>query len=149
MLRHLRTYLSPDARAEGLDGASLARLSRVVIQLAVVITNVVGAVVVVVLALLVIPLPDGGGVAPINYITAAAAYLLVAVPIGVIVGVRGQAALVKWLESGRPSNPQIRAGVLRAPLRLFWLQLWLWFGAAVAGSCALKYSTDVWPPCFP
>ena len=132
MLSSLRSYLSPDARAEDLDGAALAALSRVVIQLAVVLNNVVGAVVVVVLALLVIPLPQEHSVAPINYVMAAAAYLLVAVPIGVVVGVRGQAALMRWLASGRPSTPPLRAGVLRAPLRLFWLQLWLWWGAAVA-----------------
>ncbi len=132
MLRALRSYLSSDARVEGLDGAELAALSRVVIQLAVVVNNVVGAVVVLALALLVIPLPEGRGVAPANYVTAAVAYLLVAVPIGVVVGVRGQAALMEWLVSGGPSYPELRAGVLRAPLRLFWLQLWLWWGAAVA-----------------
>jgi adenylate cyclase len=132
VLRRLRAYLSPDARAQGLTGPELAALGRIVIQAAVVLTNVVGAVVVLALALVVIPLPEEHSVAPTNYVVAAVAYLFVAVPIGVAVGVRGQAALMRWVASERPSRPALRAGVLRAPLRLFWLQLWLWFGAALA-----------------
>lgn len=132
MLKRLRSFLSPDGRAEDLDGPSLAAVSRVVIALAVVSTNAVGAVAVLVLTLLVIPLPNSGEVARSGYVVAAGVYVVVAVTIGVVVGVRGQAPLTNWLSSGGPPTPALRSAVLRTPRRLFWLQLSLWLGAAFA-----------------
>lgn len=132
MLRRLRSFFSADGRAADLDGPELAAVGRTVIAMAVVATNVGGAVAVLVLTLLVIPLPQADEVASSGYVLAALVYVLVAVPVGVVVGVRGQAPIRNWLASGEPSHPELRAGVLRAPLRLFWLQLWLWLGAAVA-----------------
>jgi adenylate cyclase len=108
-------------------------MGRVVIALAVVATNVVGAIAVLVLTLLVIPLPDvDDEFARSGYVLAAVGYVLVAVGVGVVVGVRGQRPITEWLASGDPSTPALRADVLGAPLRLFWLQLWLWLGAALA-----------------
>jgi len=132
VLRPVRSFLRADGRAEELDGPALAEVGRTVIALAVVGNNVVGAIAVLVLTLFVIPLPDAGDVARSGYVVAAVAYVLVAVGFGVVVGVRGQRPLRQWLASDAPSDPAIRAEVLRAPLRLFWLQLWLWLGAALA-----------------
>lgn len=127
------SFLSPDGRAADLDGAALAKVGRIVIALAVVFNNVVGAVAVLVLALLVIPLPRiDDGVRPRDYVVAAVVYVIVAATIGVFVGVRGQRPLRSWLASGRPSDPALRREVLQAPLRLFWLQFGLWLGAAFA-----------------
>jgi len=133
VLRALRSFLTADGRAEHLDGPTLAEVGRAVIALAVVGGNVLGAVAVLVLTLLVIPLPNvGGHSAQWGYVLAAVAYVLVAATFGLVVGLRGQAPLTKWLASGAPSTPALRAEVLRTPLRLFWLQLWLWLGAALA-----------------
>jgi adenylate cyclase len=132
VLRPVWSFLSADGRAEDLDGPALAAVGRTVIAVAVVGTNVVGAIAVLVLTLLVIPLPDAGDVGRSGYVIAALVYVLVAVGFGVVVGVRGQTPLRRWLASEAPSDPGLRAEVLRAPLRLFWLQLWLWLGAALA-----------------
>jgi adenylate cyclase len=132
VLRPVRSFLRADGRAADLGGPALATVGRTVIALAVVGNNVVGAIAVLVLTLLVIPLPDAGDVARSGYVVAALVYVLVAVGFGVVVGVRGQRPLRRWLASDAPSDPAIRAEVLQAPLRLFWLQLWLWLGAALA-----------------
>jgi len=132
VLTALRSFLSADGRAEGLDGPTLAAVGRTVIALAVVVTNVGGAVAVLVLTLIVIPLPQGNVAALSSYVFAAVIYVVVAVTVGVAVGVRGQAPLTRWLAAGGPSTAALRASVLEAPLRLFWLQLWLWLGAATA-----------------
>jgi adenylate cyclase len=132
VLRRLRSFLSTDGRAADLDGPELAAVGRRVIALAVVVTNVGGAVAVLVLTLLVIPLPRGNAAALSSYVLAAVVYVVVAVAVGVVVGVRSQAPLMNWLAVGGPSTPALRARVLNAPLRLFWLQLWLWLGAAMA-----------------
>jgi len=132
VLRPVWSFLRADGRADDLEGPALAAVGRTVIAVAVVANNVVGAIAVLVLTLLVIPLPDTGGVARSGYVVAALGYVLVAVVFGVVVGVRGQAPLRKWLASNAPSDRSLRAEVLRAPLRLFWLQLWLWLGAALA-----------------
>jgi adenylate cyclase len=132
VLRPLRSFLSADGRAADLDGPALAAVGRWVIALAVVVTNVGGAVAVLVLTLLVIPLPSGNVAALSSYVLAAGIYVVIAVTVGVVVGVRGQAPLMNWLATGGPSTPALRARVLQAPLRLFWLQWWLWLGAAIA-----------------
>ena len=78
----------------------------------------VGAVAVLVLTLLVIPLPNSGEVARSGYVVAAGVYVVVAVTIGVVVGVRGQAPLTNWLSSGGPPTPALRSAVLRTPHRV-------------------------------
>jgi adenylate cyclase len=132
VLRPLRSFLSADGRATDLDGPALAAVGRWVIALAVVVTNVGGAAAVLMLTLLVIPLPRSNVAALSSYVLAAAIYVVIAVTVGVAVGVRGQAPLMNWLATGGPSTPALRGRVLQAPLRLFWLQLWLWLGAAMA-----------------
>jgi adenylate cyclase len=132
VLRALKSFLSADGRAADLDGPTLAAVGRWVIALAVVVTNMGGAVAVLVLTLLVIPLPRGNVAALSSYVLAAGIYVVIAVTVGVVVGVRGEAPLMQWLATGGPSTPALRAKVLQAPLRLFWLQLWLWLGAALA-----------------
>ena len=66
---------------DGLGRRFRPGLTRAVISLVVVSTNVIGAVVVVALTLLVIPFPEGRDIPPVNYIVAAAVYVAVAVPI--------------------------------------------------------------------
>lgn len=138
----LRTFLHADARGEKLDGSVFADLARGVVAAAVVLTNVIGAVVVLVLTLVVIPLPAAEDVDRWPYVLAAVAYVLVAVPVGVVVGSRQPVRLMRpWLEGGGSPTPEIRATVLGLPLRLFWLQVALWSGAAVAFA-AFEISRD-------
>jgi adenylate cyclase len=117
---------------DGLGRRFRPGLTRAVISLVVVSTNVIGAVVVVALTLLVIPFPEGRDIPPVNYIVAAAVYVAVAVPIGVFLGNRGLRQVSAWLKSQDPATRQIRKRILRLPLRIFWVQLALWLGAAAA-----------------
>lgn len=131
-LNHLPAFLRADAGSDAIDGRTMATLARWVLAAATVSANLVGAVMVVVLTIVVIPLPEGRDIPPGWYVAAAAAYVLIAVVVGVVVGVRGQRVIGQWLAEGGPSDAGVRSSILRLPTRLFWLQLCLWLGAAVA-----------------
>lgn len=109
-----------------------AGVIRALIALVVVTTNVVGSVVVVALTLLVIPLPGGREISSVGYMVAAAIYTAVAVPVGVILGIRWQRPITNWLRSGGPATPRVRKQILRLPLTVFWLQLGFWLCASLA-----------------
>ncbi|KAA1416910.1 adenylate/guanylate cyclase domain-containing protein [Nocardioides humilatus] len=132
LLDELSTLLRADSISEGIDTPGRARLARAVIATVVVVANVVGAAMVLALTLVVIPLPEVDDVSPFSYVLAAAAYVVVAVAIGVVVGIRGQQEIIAWLATGGPASPAVRASILGMPLRLFRLQLTLWLGGAVA-----------------
>ncbi|MBV8958888.1 MAG: adenylate/guanylate cyclase domain-containing protein [Actinobacteria bacterium] len=119
--------------ASGVTGASLWRAGQVAIALAIVVTNMVGAVVVVVMGTLVIPMPTIRNFAHVRAVDtlAAAAYVIVAVVIGVLVGIRGLFRLRDWLVAERPATETEVRIVLRAPVRLFVVQMVLWAAAAV------------------
>lgn len=131
MTRALPAFLRAGPEADQIDGRVLALLTRIVLATSVASANVIGAVVVVVLALLVIPLPEGQNFASGLYVAAAAVYVAAAVVVGVVVGIRGQRQIVQWLKDGEQATPAIRASILGLPLRLYWLQWLLWLGGAL------------------
>jgi adenylate cyclase len=116
-----------------VSGRVLWRVGRVVIASTIVIANLIGVAVVLALALFVVPFPGLPDVAAVRFfnLLAAAAYVMVAVPLGIWIGIRGLFRLRRWLEEDRPPTPAERRIVLRAPLRLFFVQFALWFGAAL------------------
>lgn len=116
----------------GLSGRALAALTVLALSVEIVVANVVGAAVVLVLLLFVIPLPPATGVdhSAVFYLLAAVAYVAVAVPLGIVLGFRSQLALRRWLREDRPATDAEKRAVLTSPRRLFSLQVTLWFGAA-------------------
>jgi adenylate cyclase len=61
----------------------------------------------------------------------AAGYILLAIVTGALAGRRQLSELADWLRSERPPDARIRREVVRAPLRLFNMQLALWLAAAL------------------
>jgi adenylate cyclase len=116
-----------------LSGRQTLLFGIVVLPLVIVATNVIGAGVVLVISLFVVPLPEPPHLHHIEVVNAiwAACYVGVAVPVGVFFGTRGLRDLRRWLLEERAATPAEARGVLHAPLRLFVLQVSLWFGGAV------------------
>lgn len=116
-----------------VSGRTLWRAGQLVLAAVLVVTNLVGAVAVVLISVFVIPGPRVHDVDHVNAVNAAvtAAYVVLAVPVGVFAGTWGLRRLRRWLVEDRPATPAEQRLVLRAPLRLFCLQLALWMGAAV------------------
>jgi adenylate cyclase len=121
------------AQAADMPGPLLWRAGRVVVTAVVVGTNLVGVAAVVLLATFVVPLPGVGQGTTMGTVDAAltAGYVVAAVTVGVIVGTSGLGRLRRWLLEDRPATVADQRVVLRAPLRLFVLQLLLWWVAAV------------------
>jgi len=116
-----------------LPGATLWRVGEVLVAGVIVMTNLIGAAVVVVMGTLVIPSPpvaDNGHLRIVN-VVAAAVYVAVAVPVGMFAGIRGLFRLRDWLAADRPATAAEVRTVLRAPVRLFVVQMALWAGGAV------------------
>jgi adenylate cyclase len=126
-----------------ISGAALARLLRIVVTAAIVTTNAVGAGAVVVIALVVVPKPhldSAGHIALVNLIVTAG-YVVIAMPLGTMLGLRVQQP---FLREERPATLTEMLAILRAPLRLFWLQAAVWLIAAVVfGLINLSYSTTL------
>lgn len=108
-----------------------ARVPSVSVAFVIVIGNLIGAAVVLALTLVVIPLPGERGLPWWSYIAAAGAYVTCAVPVGVVKGLGGQAVVRRWAKSGAEPTPAVRRAILNMPIRLFWLQVALWGGAAL------------------
>lgn len=116
-----------------LSGSELVRFGRVLLTLVIVVTNLVGALSVLVIALFVVPIPPvghGAHVRAVNVI-AAGIYIAFAVVLGVLAGGRGMDRLRRWLLEERAATLEETKLVLQAPARLFALQLALWIAAAV------------------
>lgn len=130
--------------ASGVSGATLWRVGELFVALAIVATNLVGAVVVVIMGTFVIPIPpvsNGAHVRVVN-IVAAVIYVAIAVPLGLLIGIRGLFRLRDWLAAERTATPLEVRTVIRAPVRLFFVQMALWLGAAVVfGVLDARYST--------
>ncbi|HEX5713816.1 MAG TPA: adenylate/guanylate cyclase domain-containing protein [Solirubrobacterales bacterium] len=113
-------------------GRKLARRVRVLTLVAILAANLVGIAVVVAFAVVVLPKPDGvsgTSAVPVN-LALGGAYVLFALVSGVIWGRRlvetGPNGLRAWLEPDlRPTAAQ-RLRVLRAPLRIMFVQMVLW-----------------------
>jgi adenylate cyclase len=116
-----------------LSGAALVRFGRIVIPIVLLGTNLVGVGAVLGIAYLVVPLPpvaSGAHVRLVNGLVAAG-YVAIAFPLGVLLGTRGMLRLRAWLREDRPATLEETRIVLRAPLRLFSIQVSLWAGAAI------------------
>jgi adenylate cyclase len=90
--------------------------------------NLIGACVVFVLAAVVIPSPPVADPAEVRLenLVLAAIYVAVAVPVGIYLGVRGLLGIRRWLLEERDPDEHEQRLVLRAPLRLFYVQAGLW-----------------------
>lgn len=129
-----------------LSGLSLWRIGRTVVTAAIVVTNLIGACAVVAIAAFVVPIPeldDPTHVRTVN-IAAAIAYVVVVVPLAAVAGARGLFRLRVWMVEERPATPAEKRILLRAPLRLFFLQLGFWIGAAAFfGAFNTRYSGEL------
>lgn len=125
-------FLRP--QASPLSGEALWKGGRTVVAVVVVATNLVGVAAGALVGAFVLPLPHVADLDHIRRVTAVvgAVYVAFAVPAGVFVGTLGLFRLRRWLAEDRPATPDEQRIVLRAPLRLFLLQMALWLGAAVA-----------------
>ena len=115
-----------------LSGSLLWRAGQIALTVVIVAVNLIGFAAVLVVAIAVIPPPtvaDPSHVRNVNAIVAAG-YILLAVPVGAFVGTRGLFGLRRWLSEDRPATVVEQRIVLRAPLRLFLVQVALWLGAA-------------------
>lgn len=129
-----------------LSGKSLVRLGELGLTSAIVVANLVGAMIVVAVAMFVVPMPavdDAADVRLVNAI-AATAYVAGAVPVGVIAGFRRLRPVRRWLAEERAPDPREQRALLRAPLGLFFVQVGLWLGAALLfGALNLTYSFEL------
>ena len=139
----LRELLRPGE--SGISGEGLWLLGRYALTGMIVLTNLVGAGTVLVVALLVVPEPPLGHVAAhveLVNVVMTAGYVALAVPVGVALGTRRLLALRDWLREERRATLAETLAVLRAPLHLFGLQVALWLLAAVLfGAVNLTYSS--------
>ena len=124
-------------------GDKVVRRARWMTIVAIVLANAIGALVVVVFAVFALPKPALEGEAHVTLLNtvAAAVYVLVALPVGVVWGRHrlegGEQGVRDWLESGREPDDDERFLVLRAPLRIMTVEVVLW-GCAVVGFTLLN-----------
>jgi adenylate cyclase len=111
------------------------RMLRIRVQLVLtwllVSTNVIGAGVVFVISAFVVPSPRPNGETLVSLAIAVPVYVGLAVVIGATVGTATTLKALRWALAERPPTEADRVNTLRAPLRLTWLQGWLWAGATV------------------
>ena len=126
----------------GDDRASTGKASRWLIAASIVIANVIGAVVVLVLLGVVLPLPPearaGRGLGGVSSSGAVAAglYVAIAVVVGVVVGIRLARPVTAFYASSASPSEQDRRAVLRLPSLLLRVQAALWTVAVVAFGAA-------------
>ncbi|GAB3681326.1 adenylate/guanylate cyclase domain-containing protein [Actinocorallia lasiicapitis] len=123
-----------------LDGPAVAsretieRWTRRLVLTAVVLANIVGALVVLVLAVAVLPdpsdMPRADEVRMFN-IALLLAYLTGAIAVGVIVGLRSFRPIRRLFLTARPLDEDEQRLVLRAPLRMMRVHVLLWGVASV------------------
>ena len=137
-----------------IPGEAMWRAGRLMLTAVIILVNLIGAAAVVVISLYVVPVPRVAGVGHLRAVSTvtAVAYIVVAVPVGALVGTRRLFAIRRWLRSGGPAGPDEQRLVLRAPLRLFAVQVVLWWAAAIlfgtltavmARSAQVQYATTV------
>lgn len=113
------------------DGAQLARGVQVRLTAVTLIANLVGAIVVVVLILWVVPTPpDASDIGAANVVLVPA-YIAGALVIGAIWGTRRLLPQLSWVGEGRLPDAAEQRAALRAPLRLLVVEGALWGAATV------------------
>ena len=130
-IREIATELVRPGESE-IAGSELWVIGRVALTAVIVVTNLVGACAVLLIALFVVPQPTVSDPARLRLENGvlAAAYFVFAVLAGVWAGTRGLGRLREWLTRERPATFEEMRSVLRAPISLFALQVSLWLGAA-------------------
>jgi adenylate cyclase len=127
----------------GASGRSLWVIGRVVLTTLVIGINIIGIVAVLASAYLLVPLPyikDRDHVGAVNAVTAGV-YIVFALVTGQVLGTRSLFQVRDWLRSERAPTDQEKRVVMFAPLRLAFVQLGLWLGAAVVfGVINSRYS---------
>jgi adenylate cyclase len=128
-----------------VPGVEMWRFGSVVLAAIIVVTNVIGAMAVLVIGLVVLPTPQDvhhvGHVRLLDGLVTAV-YVAIAVPVGLLIGLRRMWALRAWLIEERPATLDEIRLILYAPLRLFGLQFGLWTAAAAVFAIVnLSYST--------
>jgi adenylate cyclase len=113
-------------------GKSLARRIKVTLTVSLVGANAIGAVIVVALGLLVVPveLEDETTSAVLN-VSVAGAYLLVFTPLGTWWGLKRLRTARTWLEDDRVPTETERRIVLRGPRRIVGIHIFIWSFAAL------------------
>lgn len=116
-----------------MSGRGLMRLTAVGLALAIIVANVIGAAIVVVIAMFVIPLPEVADPdsARLRNGIVAAIYVLIAVPAGALAGYFRLRSVGEWLAEERAPTEAEQRVIFRAPLRLFVVQVVLWLLAAL------------------
>jgi adenylate cyclase len=127
-------WLLPQADEPGRD---LARRIRVLLTLSLIVANLLGALIVAVLGLLVLPLPeieDESAAQAIN-LGGGGVYLLVFMPLGTWWGLKRLRKAREWLNEDREPTDEERMVVLRAPRRIVTIHVVIWgFAAVVFGA---------------
>ena len=132
-------------REEGVPGRKLLRRIQATLVVSLVAANVLGAVVVVALGFLVLPLPevdDESAVRVANFI-AAGAFLLFFIPVGSYWGLKRLRGARGWLREDREPTPEERKLVLLGPRRIVFVHIVIWgFGALFFGALNAIYSFE-------
>jgi adenylate cyclase len=96
-----------------------------------VVTHLVGAGVVVLIATVVVPVPPANDAMLLATAVAVPVYVAVALAIGVVLGTVSTLRALRWLYADEPADEAARRRTLRVPLALTSLQFGLWAGATV------------------
>ncbi|CAN5515693.1 adenylate/guanylate cyclase domain-containing protein [soil metagenome] len=131
-------------RLHDRSGPELRRQTRKLITGMTVFSHSVGAVVVVVLLVVIFPLPDealASDTAATNNLIAAVIYVVVAVAIGTVIGIRTSQKATRWLQEDRHASQEEVAALLAMPSRLLIEGLLLW-AAAIPIFVAINVSTS-------
>ena len=112
-----------------MSGPRLARRIQILLTLVNLLSNVIGAVVVVALLAFVVPTPPGeGGFGRINMLLVPL-YVGVATVSGAVIGTRHLLPRLRWIREETVPTPAEQKLALRAPLRLLFVSGFLWAGA--------------------
>jgi adenylate cyclase len=128
-----------------LSGLALWRLGAVALSFVLFVANLIGAIAVFLVAAFVVPEPKAATTDHVNLVNAiaGAAYFLVASLVGVRLGTQQLfAGIRRWLTGELPAGDRERRIILRAPIKVFVIQVALWLGAAIVfGVLNAHYST--------
>lgn len=119
-------------RGRRLSGRALVHASRAALVAVLFLANAIGALVVFALLALVLPgtdLDDASTIRLFNGVLAAI-YLLVALVLGLVIGLAYARPMVRWLKADRDPTEQKQLRALRAPLVVLGLEAALWIVAA-------------------
>jgi adenylate cyclase len=127
-------------------GAALAKRTFVVVSALLVFANLVGVVIVFVLAAFVFPLPEieDDSTALVVNLAVLGGFLLVVMPVGTVWGYKRAAKARDWLREDRQPTEEERRLVLQAPRRIVFVHVVLWsVGAVFFGALNAFFSFEM------